>query len=335
MKRVWPLILAGLLVSGVAHASGDVSIFARLATLEERAITARHAAEGARAAEERTNDRIEELAREMSVASRAARPIRDQISRSMKEWLGALNASHDSTWQKRDTAYLLGYAAPRALRPKLNNVHLLELADSHRATLDFAVGQRAQLSVQLAQATAEATSAEVNRKDVLENAGSDRTVKADLARTDGVLEDTLKGMMKTDGVDFHRYKGALLPPVSGRPDVSFGAKSFGFKDVTTRHTGLTWRVPGGTEVKATGGGVVALTQTFEGFGNLVIVDHGGGYHSVYAHLDRPQVSLGERVSKGTLVGLSGDTGSLEGAKVYFELRHNAQAVDPTPWFVTR
>lgn len=330
------LIGATLLFSVAAQASGEMSIFARLSVLEERATVARRVAGHTEAEAGQTDDRIEELASEMSVASRAAKPIRQQIAQAMKVWIGALNATGKGSWEQRDTTYLLGYAAPRALRPKLSNVHLLDLADSHQATLSYAVGVRAMLSVQLAQAKADADSADETRREVLESAGSNSSVKRDLARTEEAMLESIKGMARGgDGIDFHRYKGTLHQPVAGRPDVGFGPRAFGFKDVTTRHSGLTWKIPAGAEVKATGGGVVVFAQTFEGYGNVVIVDHGGGYHSLYAHLSKPSVATGTRVERGHVLGISGDTGSLEGPKLYFELRHDGKPIDPVPWFVTR
>ncbi len=63
----------------------------------------------------------------------------------------------------------------------------------------------------------------------------------------------------------------------------------------------------------------------------MIVDHGGNFHSLYAHLANMQVEVGNAVEEGESIGQVGDTGSLKGSFLYFEIRKAGQAVDPLPW----
>jgi len=70
---------------------------------------------------------------------------------------------------------------------------------------------------------------------------------------------------------------------------------------------------------------------FKGYGNLVIIDHGEGYHTLAAHLATMRTAVGEDVEVGTVIGTVGDTGSLEGPSLYFELREHGRPVDPRPW----
>jgi septal ring factor EnvC (AmiA/AmiB activator) len=70
---------------------------------------------------------------------------------------------------------------------------------------------------------------------------------------------------------------------------------------------------------------------FKGYGNLVIVDHGGGYHSLVAHLAAMRTAQGEDVEAGSVLGTVGDSGSLKGAYLYFELREKGKPVDPAAW----
>lgn len=325
-----------LLVSAGAHASGRLSIFQKLATIEEQGATARQNAGAIQGELDTTHLRIQELEREVSVAARAARPIRDELSKTMKTWFAALHAPGPTSWEKRDTAYLLGYASTQALKPKLTNIGLLELADVHRATLKYAVAERVSLSVDLAQAKAEAETSDEQRKSLLKSAASDSSVREDLAHTDEALHASISRMLKNESIlDFHKYKGTLVPPVAGQPDVGFGPRATGANTTTVRHTGLTWKIPIGTSVRATAGGLIVFAHTFEGYGNLIIIDHGGGYHSLYAHLSAIEVNTGDRVEKASSLGKSGDTGSLEGAKLYFELRQNGRAQDPQDWFLRK
>jgi murein hydrolase activator len=76
---------------------------------------------------------------------------------------------------------------------------------------------------------------------------------------------------------------------------------------------------------------VAYAGWLRGYGNLLILDHGGGYHTLVAHLSSVTPGVGDRVAAGDSVGEVGETGSLKGAYLYFEIRRSGQALDPAPW----
>ena len=80
---------------------------------------------------------------------------------------------------------------------------------------------------------------------------------------------------------------------------------------------------------------VAVAGWFSGFGNLVILVHGEGYYTLYAHLPEMKVQTGARVDEGGDIGVVGDTGSLKGAYLYFEIRSGSKALDPAEWLVKR
>ena len=82
---------------------------------------------------------------------------------------------------------------------------------------------------------------------------------------------------------------------------------------------------------AVAAGRVRYAGRFRGYGNVVILDHGADYFSVSAHLDRIDVALGEPVEAGGALGTVGETGSLEGPQLYFELRRGGEALDPSEW----
>ncbi len=94
------------------------------------------------------------------------------------------------------------------------------------------------------------------------------------------------------------------------------------------HPGLDYNAAEGTPVRAAAAGKVALAQFLEGYGETVILEHAGGYLSIYAHLRKPLTAEGASVEKGALLGLVGDTGSLRGAYLYFEVRKNGNPVNP-------
>ena len=195
--------------------------------------------------------------------------------------------------------------------------------------------RRAELTVELAQhrATEDAKSAE--KRDVIEGAREDAGgLEAEMQESHERLERSLENLIdhKT-GEDFHRRKGALLPPVSADPAHAFGKKKQDDSMTYVRHTGVTYEVDTGTKVRAAADGLVVFAKRMEGYGNLVIIDHGDDYHSLYAHLEEMAVQVGQEVSRGGPVGRSGESDSLEGPKLYFELRHEQKPIDPTPWFV--
>ena len=94
------------------------------------------------------------------------------------------------------------------------------------------------------------------------------------------------------------------------------------------HEGIDLAVGNGTPVVAAKGGVVIVAGWMGGYGNLVVVDHGGGVSSAYAHNTSVTVGVGQSVSQGQLIAYSGNTGHSTGPHLHFEIRINGAAVDP-------
>jgi murein DD-endopeptidase MepM/ murein hydrolase activator NlpD len=97
------------------------------------------------------------------------------------------------------------------------------------------------------------------------------------------------------------------------------------------HKGLDFAAPGGTNILASREGTVIASQWFSGYGNAVIIDHGGGVWTLYAHMKSRSVSTGDAVKQGELIGKVGSTGKSTGNHLHFEVRVNEQAVDPKPY----
>jgi septal ring factor EnvC (AmiA/AmiB activator) len=76
---------------------------------------------------------------------------------------------------------------------------------------------------------------------------------------------------------------------------------------------------------------VRFAGWFRGFGRLVILDHGAEYFSVSGHLAEMSVAVGDRVARGGVIGAVGETGSLSGPKLYFEIRRGGEPLDPRDW----
>jgi murein DD-endopeptidase MepM/ murein hydrolase activator NlpD len=94
------------------------------------------------------------------------------------------------------------------------------------------------------------------------------------------------------------------------------------------HAGVDIAVAYGREVKSAADGVVSFAGTQGGYGHTVVVDHGGGRQTRYAHLSEPLVRQGDRVAEGQVVGKSGNSGRSTGPHLHFEMLVNGRAVDP-------
>ena len=130
---------------------------------------------------------------------------------------------------------------------------------------------------------------------------------------------------------FPLLRGKLPRPVAGTIEVGFGRVVNPRFNTVTVQKGIDIRASAGTQVRAVAPGMVAHAGWFKGYGNLVIVDHGDGYHTLVAHLGSMSTAMGEEVQAGTLLGTVGDTGSLKGAYLYFEVRERGRPVDPQAW----
>ncbi len=99
------------------------------------------------------------------------------------------------------------------------------------------------------------------------------------------------------------------------------------------HEGLDFSAPTGTEIYATGDGVVTIVQASTiGYGKHVKVDHGFGYLTVYAHMDKFNVKQGQKVKRGDVIGFVGNTGKSTAPHLHYEVRIKGRAVDPTHYF---
>ena len=116
--------------------------------------------------------------------------------------------------------------------------------------------------------------------------------------------------------------GVLGWPVSGPVTSGFGVR-WG-----RMHEGIDIAVGEGTPVRAAAAGTVIYAGWMGGYGNLVVVDHGGGVSTAYGHNTSVTVGIGQRVEQGQLIAYSGSTGHSTGPHVHFEVRINGTAVDP-------
>ena len=137
------------------------------------------------------------------------------------------------------------------------------------------------------------------------------------------------------GTGFGALRGRLLWPAAGRVVGEYGAQIHPRFGTKTFRNGIDIDVAEGTNIVAVYGGHVLYTGWFRGYGNLIIVDHGGNYYTLYAHAAEVKVREGEEVKQGQTIGTVGDTGSLQGPRLYFEVRRDGKPQDPAQWLQPR
>jgi murein DD-endopeptidase MepM/ murein hydrolase activator NlpD len=128
-----------------------------------------------------------------------------------------------------------------------------------------------------------------------------------------------------------------IMPISNK-DLKRTASGFGLRihpiyKIIKFHAGMDFTAPSGTDVYATGNGVIsAVLSSRRGLGNHIIIDHGFGYSSVYAHLDSFNVRKGEKVQRGDVIGFVGNTGMSVAPHLHYEIKLNGKNVDPVNYY---
>ena len=129
---------------------------------------------------------------------------------------------------------------------------------------------------------------------------------------------------------------AILP-ISNK-DLTRTASGYGLRvhpiyKIIKLHTGMDFTAPTGTDIYSTGNGVVGAVQSSQrGLGNHIIIDHGFGYSSIYAHLDGFNVRKGQKVQRGDVIGYVGNTGTSIAPHLHYEIKLNGKNVDPVNFY---
>ena len=136
--------------------------------------------------------------------------------------------------------------------------------------------------------------------------------------------------------DAARLKGTrpdeLLKPVPGRIGSYFGQRMHPILRIVRMHNGVDFAGSMGTPIRAAAGGVVIFAGVKGGYGEMTMIDHGGGMVTLYAHQSRFAVSTGQKVQVGQIIGYVGSTGLSTGPHLHFEVRINGTPVNPMKYF---
>ncbi len=145
-----------------------------------------------------------------------------------------------------------------------------------------------------------------------------------LEREQAAMEAAIRAAQSTGG----EKVGALRWPVSGSVSSGFGYRIHPISGARKLHTGIDISVGSGVPIGAAGDGVVILASWYGGYGNAVVIDHGGGLATLYAHQSSLAVSVGQSVSEGDTIGYVGSTGYSTGPHLHFETREFGTPVNP-------
>jgi len=126
-------------------------------------------------------------------------------------------------------------------------------------------------------------------------------------------------------------RGRMDWPVKGSISAPYGKFKHPEFAAEIVRNGIDIEAATGEEVRAVERGRVVYADRFSGYGKMVILDHGERYFTIYAHLSEILKKNGDEVRKGEVLGRVGDSDSLGGPKLYFELRKDGHSVDPQPW----
>ncbi len=243
--------------------------------------------------------------------------------------------------------YLAGmrYAAYLSARDSRVLAEFDETASRLASERDALVHERARLAAtrgELRAASASIESTRAARASLLDEIRRDRTRRedalAELRESSRELTAVIDGLAprgSAPALDVRKFRGLLDWPATGSVDAGFGNVVHPRFKTVVPHPGLDIDAPEGAEFRSVFDGTVAFASWLRGYGLTVIVDHGSDLMSVYAHASVLTVEEGEVVLRGQALGRVGDTGSLRGPFLYFELRSRGEAVDPVPWLRKR
>ncbi len=144
------------------------------------------------------------------------------------------------------------------------------------------------------------------------------------------LESQQRAAGIAGGADHSGAAGMFSWPVTGTITSPFGWRSNPFGGAPEFHQGLDIAAPTGTTVTAAAGGTVIMAQWYGGYGNYILIDHGGGYSTGYGHLSAIYVTSGQSVQRAQAIGAVGSTGQSTGPHLHFEVRIAGKPVDPAP-----
>jgi len=135
--------------------------------------------------------------------------------------------------------------------------------------------------------------------------------------------------------EFNFLKGQLPWPTEGRVISKFGKQWNAQLKTTTDNPGIDIKGQPGSPIRSTISGIVTTITYIRGYGTTIIIDHGGGFYTVYSHVTNIQTHVDSEVRSGDVIAYMGDSGSINGSKLHFEVWGKGQKLDPEKWLVKK
>ena len=217
----------------------------------------------------------------------------------------------------------------------------LQEAHRHQETLTRKKDALLQEQAKLQRARDEIASTQAERTALLDRLQQEKHLQRkalreleEYSRELQSLVEKLPGAQKSftaSGVPFTRMKGRLPFPVQGTVIATFGRKEHPELNTFTFQKGIEIQAPRGAEIKAIHDGRVVFADWFKGYGHMIIIDHGESYYSLSAHASKLFKQVDDIVRAGETIALVGDTNSIKGDCLYFEIRHHGKPQNPIAW----
>jgi murein DD-endopeptidase MepM/ murein hydrolase activator NlpD len=255
----------------------------------------------------------------------AAKSFSDFVERWQD--LGLLIAANQRAVRERKVAEKRVRLAQQALQATQSALESEQLAQQRaRNQLDILAQERGNL-VSLADAQRHHVAGQVAEMEGLSQAENDQLVALIRER-----EAQIAAARRAAGITTpETAPGALAWPVTGVITSPFGWRRSPFGGGAEFHQGLDIGANMGTTVTAAASGTIISAGWYGGYGNYILIDHGGGMSTGYGHLSRIFVSNGQQVQRGQAIGAVGSTGASTGPHLHFEVRISGKPVDPTAY----
>jgi murein DD-endopeptidase MepM/ murein hydrolase activator NlpD len=197
-------------------------------------------------------------------------------------------------------------------------------AEEVQKAKDSIEGLRAEIEPARAQAAQEAANEEATLAQI-------RSSRADAEKELQQISDAIAAQLNGNNGVSGAPGGCEFRPVPGPIVSGFGTRENPIGGGTGVHTGVDIAAPMGTPIRACKAGKVVIASWQGGYGNAVVLDHGGGMGTLYGHQSSMAVSVGQTVSSGQVIGYVGSTGNSTGPHLHFEVRLGGTPVNPVPY----
>lgn len=210
------------------------------------------------------------------------------------------------------------------------------------------IGKKRRLDIEVKQQIQELSRKRDRRSQLLANIRNQKSLEMAaidaLSRSANALNEKIRSLSETPSFDrerqsiedpgqkpFSHLKGLLKMPVKGKVIATFGPYNNTEFNVMNFRSGIDIKADRGEPIHAVYSGKVLYASWFKGYGNMLIIDHGDNYYTVYANIEELFKSPGDHVQRDEVVATVGDAGSRIGSKLYFEVRHHGKPLDPLHW----